>query len=380
MDALSAGDGSPVPVTVVVLDAVGFSRHGTLVQLRWRHGIREALDGAMRAAGISDGQYRAEDRGDGFLVLVPPEVPRPRVVADFVRELTVGLAEHNRTRNAEGRVRLRVSIHQGDVVPDGFGFAGDSMVVASRLIDSPPIREVFEVGDVELALIVSAEVYRSTVVERFRGLDPEAFRHVHVVMPKFTGSAYVHVPRRAAAPVPPERPVPEADPPRPEPSTHPSIQPSWPAEAVAAWDFLVSYAPKQERWAEWIAWELTAAGHRVHTEAWDAVAGAHDAQRLHDAVRWSTRTVALLSEDYLKSSRVRAEWQAAWLDDRDGVRRKLIPVRIDRCEPDGLLRGIKYIDLADLPEEEAGRKLRTEIDASISGRRLRSRERPLFPR
>jgi hypothetical protein len=258
------------------------------------------------------------------------------------------------------------------------------MVVASRLIDAPPIRQVFEAdADVDLALIVSEEVYRSTVAERFRGLVPEAFRHVEVLMPKFTGSAYVHVPRRAAAAAEPARPAPETHPPRPEPAapaTTPAAEPASPAEAVADWDFLVSYAPKQERWAEWIAWELTAAGHRVHTEAWDAVAGAHDGQRLHDVVRWSKRTLALLSQDYLESGRVRAEWQAAWLADREGVQRKLIPVRIDRCEPDGLLRGIKYIDLADLTEEQARRELHDEIDASINGRRPRSAERPLFPR
>ncbi|MFF1612474.1 TIR domain-containing protein [Amycolatopsis sp. NPDC058278] len=379
MDVLTAGDGQPVAVTVVVLDAVGFSRHGTLVQLRWRDGIREALAAAMRAAGISADQYRAEDRGDGFLVLVSGAVPKPRVVADFVREMTGLLAEHNRTRNAAGRIRLRVSVHHGDVVFDKIGFAGDSVVVASRLIDSPPIRRVFEADDdADLALIVSEEIYGSTVAERFRGLVPETFRHVDVLVPKFTGSAYVHVPGRAAAPAEPGPPAAEAGPPGPGPST-PATGPCPPGESVVAWDFLVSYAPEQERWAEWIAWELTAAGHRVHIEAWDAVAGTHDAQRLHDAVRWSTRTLALLSRDYLRSDEVGTEWQAAWSADRDGMRRKLIPVRIEPCEPDGLLRGIKYIDLAGLPQAHARRKLHAEIQASILGRRPRTPARPLFP-
>jgi hypothetical protein len=362
MVALSTGgDGQPVPVTVVVLDAVGFSRHGALVQLAWRRGIRETLDGAMSAAGVPTDAYRAEDRGDGFLVLVAGAVPKPTVVADVVRELADRLAEHNRTANAEGRIRLRVSVHQGDVVLDETGFAGDSVIVASRLIDSRPIREVFEEDTgVDLAVIVSDTIFRSTVVERFRGLDPAAFKHVEISMRKYSGEAWVHVPRRTSAPS--ARPAPVVA-----------------VESAAKWDFLVSYAPEQEKWAEWVAWELEANGRRVHVEVLDAVAGTRDAERLHDAVRSSTRTLALLSKDYLRSEQVKVEWQAAWQADPRGMRRTLIPILIEECEPEGLLRGIHHIDLTALGEDVARQRLLTEIEASILGRRRRP-DHPMFPR
>jgi hypothetical protein len=363
MVVLSAGgDGQPVPVTVVVLDAVGFSRHGALVQLAWRRGIRETLAAAMRAAGVPEDAYRAEDRGDGFLVLVAGTVPKPTVVADVVRELASRLDEHNRTANAEGRIRLRVSVHQGDVVLDETGFAGDAVIVASRLIDARPIRAVFEADDgVDLAVIVSDAIFRSTVVERFRGLDPAVFEHVEITMRKYAGEAWVHVPRRTVAPS--ARPVAAVA-----------------AESVAKWDFLVSYAPEQERWAEWVAWELEATGRRVHVEVLDAVAGARDAERLHDAVRSSTRTLALLSNDYLRSDQVKVEWQAAWQADPLGMRRTLIPIMIEDCEPDGLLRGIHHIDLTALDEGAARRTLLTEIEASVLGRRPRRPAPPTFPR
>jgi hypothetical protein len=356
-------DGQPVPVTVVVIDAVGFSRHGTLVQLAWRRGIGETLAAAMRTAGVPDDDYRAEDRGDGFLVLVSGAVPKPRVVADLVRELSNCVAEHNRTRNAEGRIRLRVSVHQGDVVFDEIGFAGDSVIVASRLIDAQEIRRVFEAdAGVDVAVIVSDVIYGSTVVQRYRGLDPAAFEHVDVQVPKFSGEAWVHVPGRATVPS----------------SRAPVVAEPAP-EAVTAWDFLVSYAPEQERWAEWVAAELETTGRRVHVEVLDAVAGTRHAQRLHDALRWSDRTLALLSADYLRSDQVRVEWQAAWQADPAGLQRKLIPVRLDECEPDGLLRGIRCIDLAGLGEADARRTLLDEIEASSSGRRRRRPDRSLFP-
>ena len=34
-------------------------------------------------------------------------------------------------------------------------------------------------------------------------------------------------------------------------------------------DFFVSYRTADQSWAEWIAWELEAAGYTVFVQAWD---------------------------------------------------------------------------------------------------------------
>jgi TIR domain/Effector-associated domain 1 len=360
------GQNDPTAVTVVALDAVGFSRHGTLVQLAWRQGIRDVVSAAVAAAGIPAAAFRPEDRGDGYLALVAGTVPKSRIVADFVRELTIALSDYNRTRNAKGRIRMRVSIHQGDVVIDQTGFAGDAAVVATRLIDSHPVRAALETASAaDLALIVSEDIYRSSVAQRFRGLDPATFQQVEVRVAKFSGTAWLHVPpgnwdvRGSTAAVPPTTVPPIAN--------------------GENWDFLVSYASKDEDWGEWIAWELEAQRHRVHLEAWESVPGAHDVQRLHESVARSTRTLVVLSKSYLRSEQVQAEWQAAWQTDPLGMRRTLIPIRVEECEPDGLLRGIRCIDLAGLPSNEARRKLIGEIQASLAGRRSRASQRPQYP-
>jgi hypothetical protein len=39
-------------------------------------------------------------------------------------------------------------------------------------------------------------------------------------------------------------------------------------------DFFVSYAQADQTWAEWIAWQLEAAGYSTVLQAWDFVAGS----------------------------------------------------------------------------------------------------------
>jgi hypothetical protein len=228
-----------------------------------------------------------------------------------------------------------------------------------RLLDSQPIRDALaEQQGADLALIVSEELYKSTVAQRFRGLESERFRQVDVRMAKFSGTAWLYVP-----------------------GTQPTSRETRPVSAdahVQSWDFLVSYASPQETWAEWIAAELEESGYSVHLELWQAVPGSSDVQRMHDAVRQSLRTLAVLSNDYLSSEQVQAEWQSAWRTDPLGMRRTLIPVRVEPCDPDGLLRGIKYIDLVGLGRDAARSRLTEEVEASLHGRPL-NRRRPEFP-
>ena len=37
--------------------------------------------------------------------------------------------------------------------------------------------------------------------------------------------------------------------------------------STEGWDFLISYTPEDLSWAEWIAWQLEAAGFRVVVHA-----------------------------------------------------------------------------------------------------------------
>jgi hypothetical protein len=67
------------------------------------------------------------------------------------------------------------------------------------------------------------------------------------------------------------------------------------------WDFFVSYTQADRAWAEWIAWILEEDGHRVLIQAWDFVPGSNWIQGMQSGARDSARTIAVLSDAYLRS-------------------------------------------------------------------------------
>jgi hypothetical protein len=90
------------------------------------------------------------------------------------------------------------------------------------------------------------------------------------------------------------------------------------------WDFFVSYAQADREWAEWIAWRLEAAGHRVLVQAWHMVAGVDWAEQMAAGLAGSAWTVAVVSPTYLESKACKEEWLAAWRAGMQGKGRRLL--------------------------------------------------------
>jgi hypothetical protein len=143
-------------------------------------------------------------------------------------------------------------------------------------------------------------------------------------------------------------------------------------------DFFLSYAPADQEWAEWIAWTLEADGFKVMLQAWDSPAGSNWIHLMQAGIRDATRTIAVLSPDYLQSVYGGAEWRAAWAQDPDGTGQKLLPVRVSDCDRPGLLAGTVDIDLFGIGEEEARSRLQERIQGAIAGRQ-KPRLAPAFP-
>jgi hypothetical protein len=372
---------TPFPATILFLDAVGYSRRGMLVQLATQDGLREISEAAFARVGIDLAAVRSQDRGGGYLAVISPFVTKAALAADFVRELGTALAERNRTRNAEGRIRLRLSLHHGDVLPSATGWGGDAVVTGARLVDSPPVRTALAHNlDADLALIVSSTLFDGVIRERLRGLDPDSFQEVEVDMEKFHGRAWLTLPgdKRGA---------------RPTAGEMPSRDDSFAAEndkAIARtpavgerpdivnWDFFVSVVADDEAWGSWIAWYLEEQGYRVHLETWDLQAGNFAPALLDDVTSFAKRTIVVLSPAYVRSDTVNAAWREAWLRDPGGLRRTLVPVRVEDCTPEGPLRGIFYIDLVGLDQEAARERLNEQIRRAVAGS-YRPTNPPTFP-
>ncbi len=139
-------------------------------------------------------------------------------------------------------------------------------------------------------------------------------------------------------------------------------------------DFFVSYTSADRPWAEWIAWELEAAGYRTIVQAWDMQPGSNFVVEMQHATRAAERTIAVLSPAFLESAYCEAEWAAAFAKDPVGRRRALVPVRVRDCDPDGLLGPIVCVDVVGL-SEAASR------DALLGGLKVRAKpdRAPAFP-
>jgi hypothetical protein len=140
-------------------------------------------------------------------------------------------------------------------------------------------------------------------------------------------------------------------------------------------EYFISYNKADAPWAKWVASVLDEERHSFRIQAWDFRPGQNFVLEMHKALQTSRSVLALVSPDYLSSSFCQPEWAAAFATDPEGWLRRLIPVRIRECRPEGLLGPIIYVDLVGLGEVDARRRLLEGIDPN----RIRPRTPPPFP-
>jgi hypothetical protein len=128
-------------------------------------------------------------------------------------------------------------------------------------------------------------------------------------------------------------------------------------------DFFISYTQADREWAEWIAATLEASGYSTVLQAWDFAPGSNFVVEMQNAAASARKTIAVLSPDYLNSAYATSEWAAAFALDPTSTQRKLIPVRVRECAPEGLLKAIVFIDLVGLNKQEAAQVLLRGIKA-----------------
>lgn len=141
-------------------------------------------------------------------------------------------------------------------------------------------------------------------------------------------------------------------------------------------DFFISYNSKDVDFANWIAYVLEEAGHKTYIQAWDFQAGCNFVLEMQKGSANSKHTLALLSQNFLNSAFTQSEWAAAFVKDPMGEKRKLIPVRIEEINLEGLLPAISYIDLVGVDDEGHAEKLILE---GVQTQRKKPDIRPAFP-
>ncbi|WP_285699457.1 tetratricopeptide repeat protein [Actinomadura sp. NBRC 104412] len=151
--------------TILCADVEEFCRPDRTnpVQVAVRAALRKALETAFGRSALRWERCHREDRGDGVLILVPPEIPKGLLAGPFMSALSAALAEHNRQAPPSARIRLRVALNAGEVQFDAHGVAGTSINQTFRLLESKPLKEALRTSQADLALIVSQWFYGEVV-------------------------------------------------------------------------------------------------------------------------------------------------------------------------------------------------------------------------
>jgi hypothetical protein len=145
-------------------------------------------------------------------------------------------------------------------------------------------------------------------------------------------------------------------------------------------DFFISYNRKDRQVSEWIAWTLEEAGYTTILQAWDFRPGANFVQKMDEASRGTQRTLAVLSDHYLKHAPYsQAEWTAAFQADPTGEKGKLVLVKVDDCKPTGLLASIAYIDLFEARRSGDEATAREMLVNGVRRGRAKPATPPRFP-
>ncbi len=191
------------PSTCVAVDTEAYGRNNDRGQSDIQYEIPRLLSLAASGAGLDRARWRVQPQGDGQLAVVPQDEQEPRLVDDFVRHLVAQLRRFNEHRAAGHRMRMRVALHHGPVELAGNGFAGRAVVTTCRLLASEPVYAALrEHPEADLALVLSDDIYWTTVAAGHTTFAPDAFWDAVVRKKEYEAVAWLWTPDWAGASAP----------------------------------------------------------------------------------------------------------------------------------------------------------------------------------
>lgn len=150
-----------------------------------RRTARTALYSVLRTSltdsGIPWEICRHEDRRDGVLTVVPPSVATVSIVSHLITHIDSNLKQHNREA-APVRVQLRAALHVGAITISSQGLlSGYSITTASHLLNAPALTRQLARTDVDLAVMVSSQVYETVIRHASGFADPTRYQEITVL-------------------------------------------------------------------------------------------------------------------------------------------------------------------------------------------------------
>ncbi|MFF8291366.1 hypothetical protein ACF068_19345 [Streptomyces sp. NPDC016309] len=177
------------------MDAEAYGSNNDRRQSEIQHDLPRILDRAARGTGLDRTRWQIQRKGDEQLAVRPIDGQEPRLVDDYVRHLVAELREYNAQRVPGARMRLRAVIHQGLVELADNGFAGTAVVNTARLLNARSLYDALAAHPgADLALLLSDDVFRTTVAGGHTTLTPGDFTRVTVEVKEYEATAWLRVP------------------------------------------------------------------------------------------------------------------------------------------------------------------------------------------
>lgn len=115
-------------------------------------------------ASIPWARCRKEDRGDGMLLIAPPDVPALSLLHPLPDNLAGLLRAYNKAAPKAQRMRLRIALAVGPVTEkDNHRLSGETIIKTRRILDAEPLRAGIVKSGICLGLITTQFVYDTVI-------------------------------------------------------------------------------------------------------------------------------------------------------------------------------------------------------------------------
>jgi len=126
-------------------------------------------------------------------------------------------------------------------------------------------------------------------------------------------------------------------------------------------NFFISYNKADKEWSKWLDWALRSLNYSTFVQFNDIPWGANFIVGMDKGLKNAERVILIVSPDSLASGFVDSEWSVAKAKDPDGTKGLLLPIKISKCKPEGLLSVQVYLDLVAKDEATATNLLKEGV-------------------
>lgn len=181
--------------TLAAADIVAFGGRARDLpaQLFLRETMYDIVKDAFTITQLPWDHCHREDRGDGMILLAPPDSNPDAFLDPLAHHLAALLRRRNRHAAEHVRLRLRFAVHHGYVRRDEHGFAGAAAIHVCRLLEATEFKNAIHQAACDFSLIVSDTLY-TDAVQRGDLIDPDAYRPTRVTVKETRTGAWIWLP------------------------------------------------------------------------------------------------------------------------------------------------------------------------------------------